>query len=222
MLTIGETLILEPRDNEQDEKYKCRLVEKSEDAIYIDYPINMKSNRTTFLIDGTQLKVSFVSGNSAYLFDSEVLGRVLQEIPMIKLSYPGNQYVMKVQRRQYVRIPTTVDAAIHPLQNEFTPFTTITEDISAGGSLLLMNPQAKGIQPEMNVIAVFVLPMQNGEYHYMKLPSKVIRMIEDEETGKTLFSLHFLNVSSSQRQMLLRFSFDRQLARKKKGIDYSE
>ena len=31
MLTIGETLILEPRDNEQDEKYKCTIVEKSED-----------------------------------------------------------------------------------------------------------------------------------------------------------------------------------------------
>ncbi|WP_338470113.1 flagellar brake protein [Niallia sp. XMNu-256] len=57
MLTIGDTLILEPRDNEHSEKYKCRLVEKSDGIIYIDYPINMKTNQTTFLVDGTQLKV---------------------------------------------------------------------------------------------------------------------------------------------------------------------
>ena len=74
-----------------------------------------------------------------------MLGRVLQVNPDDQIiAYPGNQTLIKVQRRQYVRIPTTVDAAIHPLENEFTPFTTITEDISAGGTLLSMNPQAKG------------------------------------------------------------------------------
>lgn len=218
MLTIGETLILEPIENEQFEKYKCRLVEKDENVIYIDYPINMKNNRTIFLLDGTQLKVSFVTENSAYIFNSEVLGRVLQEIPMIKLSYPGNQYVMKVQRRQYVRIPTAVDVAIHPLENEFSPFTTTTEDISAGGSLVLLRGQVQEIYQGMDVMAVFVLPMQNGEYHYLKLKSKVIRMMDQEKTGKTLFSIHFMDVSPIQRQILLRFSFDRQLAMKKKGI----
>ncbi|WP_428908954.1 flagellar brake protein [Niallia sp. Krafla_26] len=218
MLTIGETLILEPRDNEQSEKYRCRLVEKSENVIFIDYPINLKTNRTTFLVDGTQLKVSFVSGNSAYLFNTEVLGRVLQGIPMIKLSFPGNQYVMKVQRRQFVRISTAVDVAIHSLQNEFPPFTTVTEDISAGGSLLFLNQDNINMKPGMIVMALFVLPMQDGEYHYLKLKSKVIRKLKHEEMGKTLFSLQFMNVSAIDRQTLLRFTFDRELALKKKEL----
>ena len=221
MLTIGETLILEPRYNEVLEQYKCRVVERNDHIFYIDYPINMKTNRTTFLVDGTQLKVSFVSGNSAYMFESEVLGRELRGIPMIKLSFPGDQYIIKIQRRQYVRIHTSVDVAIHPLQNEFKPFTTTTEDISAGGSLVLLNHHEE-IKQGMNVMAVFVLPMQNGEYHYMKLKSKVIRIIHNEETGQSFFSLNFMNVSPIERQQLLRFSFDCQLALKKKGLEMNE
>ncbi|WP_338470112.1 PilZ domain-containing protein [Niallia sp. XMNu-256] len=156
------------------------------------------------------------------MFNTEVLGRVLQGIPMIKLRYPGDSFVIKIQRRQYVRVPAVVDVAIHPVQDEFLPFTTITEDISAGGSLLLLDQQAHPVQQGADVVAVFILPFQDGEYHYLKLRSKIIRRINEDETGRSLFSLQFLNVTSIERQTLLRFTFDRQLAMKKKGIDYNE
>jgi c-di-GMP-binding flagellar brake protein YcgR len=218
MLTIGETLTLEPRNNSKAEQYKCRLVERNSHELFIDYPINLKTDRTVFLIDGTQLRVSFVSGHSAYSFEAEVVGRVIRGIPMIKLSFPGDSYILKVQRRMYVRIETAVDVAIHPLQNEFTPFASITKDISAGGSLILLNHD-KGIKQGLNVLAVFVLPLENGEYHYLKIMSTVVRVIKNEESGQLLFSLNFMNVSPIERQNLLRFSFDRQLAMKKKGLE---
>ena len=218
MLTIGEALNLEPRDNPKLEQYKCRLVEKNSHELFIDYPINLKTGRTVFLIDGTQLRISFVSGYSAYSFEAEVVGRLKRGIPMIKLSYPGDSYILKVQRRMYVRIETAVDVAIHPLQNEIPPFTSITKDISAGGSLILLN-QDEGIKQGHSVLAVFVLPMENGSYHYLKIKSSVVRVIKSAESGQTLFSLKFLNVSPIERQALLRFSFVRQLAMKKKGLE---
>ena len=55
---------------------------------------------------------------------------------MMKLHYPGDEYVMKIQRRQYVRVETAVDIAIHPYNGEFVPFTAVTDDISAGGALV--------------------------------------------------------------------------------------
>lgn len=218
MLTIGEALILEPRDNLKSEQYKCRLVEKNSHELFIDYPINLKTGRTVFLIDGTQLRGSFVLGHSAFSFEAEVVGRVIRGIPMIKLSFPGDSYILKVQRRRYVRIETAVDVAIHPLQNEFPPFTSITKDISAGGSLILLNHD-EGIKQGHNVLAVFVLPMENGEYHYLKIMSTVVRMLKNKETGQSLFSLNFLDVSPIERQNMLRFSFDRQLAVRKKGLE---
>jgi len=221
MLTIGQQLILEPKYAENPEQYKCRLVERQENLLFIDYPINVNTNKTTFLIDGTQLKVTLMEGNSVYLFETEVLGRHLQGIPMMKLIYPGDEYIIKIQRRQFVRIETMVDVAIHPLHNEFEPFTSITEDISAGGSLVLLN-NPLNINKDMLVRTIFVLPMQNGDYHYINLVSKIVRIHHNKETGKELFSLEFTNVTAQERQLLLRFSFDRQIAMKKKGLEDNE
>lgn len=218
MLTIGSTLIMEPKYANDSVQYKCRLVERNDHILYIDYPINTKTNRTTFLVDGTQMKVSFVDGNSVYLFESEILGREMKEIPMMKLIYPGDEYIFKIQRRQFVRIETAIDVAVHPLHNEFPPFTTVTEDISAGGSLVFSKKGIHLIQG-MKIRTVFVLPMQNGDYHYIDLVSKVIRLLKKEETGQDQFSLQFMDVTPHERQTLLRFTFDRQLAMKKKGLE---
>ncbi|WP_071395611.1 flagellar brake protein [Bacillus tuaregi] len=221
MLTIGNSLILEPKYSDRMETFKCRLVERKGNILYIDYPINVQTNRTTFLVDGTQLRVSFVEGKSGYLFETEILGRMVQGIPMMLLQYPGDDYVIKVQRREFVRIETSVDVAIHPLNSEFYPFTTITEDISAGGALVVFN-HAANIMPGMNIRSVFVLPMQNGDIHYMDLHSKVVRVMKKKGTNQDLFSILFQDVTPFERQQLLRFTFDRQLALKKKGLELSE
>ena len=216
MLTIGNPLVLEPKYANQLEQYKCRLVDRKDNLLYIDYPINVSTNRTTFLIDGTQLKVTFVEGESAYLFETEILGRVKRGIPMMELMYPGDEYVIKIQRRKFVRIETSVDVAIHSLNGEFKPFTTLTEDLSAGGSLVKLRKQ-KSISEGMVIRTIFVLPMQNGDYHYMNLKSKVVRIVK-RENGEGHASLQFVGVTPTETQLLLRFSFDRQLAMKKKGL----
>jgi len=215
MITIGNLLTLELKYPEQTERYKCRLVEKKGNILYIDYPKNVETNKTTFLIDGTQLRVSFLEGKSVYSFDTEILGRIVQGIPMVKLFYPGHENVIKIQRRKFVRIDTAVDVAIHPFNYEFQPFTTITKDFSAGGALAVLN-QLVHMKPGMNIKSVFVLPMQNGEIHYMDLESKVVRVAKKENTKQDLFSILFSEVTPQQRQQLLRFTFDRQMALKKR------
>lgn len=218
MIKIGEVLILELKYSDKSEKYKCKLVERKGSNLYIDYPINLETKKTAFLLDGTQLKVTFIAADgSVYLFESEVLGRVKLKIPMMVISYPGNEHLMKVQRRQFVRIETSVDIAVHPLRDEFTPFVSVTEDISAGGAAIIAGKSCS-LKANRQIHTYFVLPMQNGESHYLKLKSKVIR-ISEICNGKSLISVQFLDVSPQDRQLLLRFCFDRQLAMKKKGLE---
>jgi c-di-GMP-binding flagellar brake protein YcgR len=217
MISIGDVLTLEPKYSDLVERYKCKLVEQKGNDLYIDYPINLKTNRTVFLLDGTQLKVSFVaSDGSVYLFDTEVKGRAKQNIPMLILTFPGKEHLIKIQRRQFVRVETPMDIAIHPTNSEFKPFTGITEDISAGGAAVLVPPNIN-IQAGMVINTYFVLPMQNGDYHYLRLNCKVIRVIERNQSRNKV-SLQFLDLTSNQRQHILRFSFERQLALKKKSI----
>lgn len=218
MINIGDGLLLEPKYSDKMERYKCKLVEKIGDNLYIDYPINLETNRTVFLIDGTQLKISFVaSDGSVYLFECEVLKRVKSNIPMIVLSYPGNEQLIRVQRRQFVRVETAVDVAVHPTQSEFSPFVTVTDDISAGGAAIIV-PKQNLLKENMIINNLIVLPFQNGEIHYLKLNSKLIRLVELSES-KSIISVQFLEISANDRQLLLRFCFERQLALKKKGLE---
>lgn len=218
MINIGDTIILEPKYSSENEKYKCKLVEREGEQLYIDYPVSINTGKTVFLLDGTQLKGSFVGkDNTVYLFETEVKGRSKQTIPMIALSYPGKENLIRVQRRQYVRVDTAVDVAVHPTDGKFSPFVTVTADISAGGAALILPP---GLNIESNTMIDLwlVLPMQSGDYHNLVLRSRVIRVIPGQNGERDKMPIEFMAISESQRQLLIRFSFERQLNLKRKGL----
>jgi c-di-GMP-binding flagellar brake protein YcgR len=217
MIKIGDMIILEHKYSDNYEQYKCKLVERNGNDLYIDYPVNTSTNRTVFLLEGTPLKANFVTDSGlSYFFETEVKGRVKQNIPMVVLSFPGDEHLIKIQRRQYVRVETSVDAAVHSVSGEFAPFTTVTDDISAGGAALLIGKNS-GIKPGMKIECWFVLPLQNGEYDYRKFTGNVVRIIEGQGHMDKA-SVQFVEPSGTDRQMLLRFCFERQLAMKKKGL----
>lgn len=217
MIKIGDIIILEHKYSENLEQYKCKIVEHKGSDLYIDYPVNMNTNRTVFLLEGTPLKANFVTeSGSHYLFDTEVKGRVKQNIPMVVLSYPGKDHLIKIQRRQYVRVETSVDVAVHSINGEFAPFTTVTDDISAGGAALLIGKNSS-LKPGMRIESWFALLMQNGEYEYRKFRGEIVRIIEGPGHMNKA-SVQFVEATGTDRQMLLRFCFERQLAMKKKGL----
>lgn len=217
MIKIGDIIILEHKYSENSEQYKCKLVERKGNDLYIDYPINISTDRTVFLLEGTPLKANFVTeSGSHYYFDTEVKGRVKMNIPMVVLSYPGKEHLIKIQRRQYVRVETPVDVAVHSAKGVFAPFTTITDDISAGGAALLIDKNSE-LKPGIEIECWFALPMQNGEYEYRKFRGEVVRIIEGQGHMNKA-SVQFFETSGIDRQVLLRFCFERQLAMKKKGL----
>ena len=217
MIKIGDHIILEHKYSENFEQYKCKLVERQGNDLYIDYPINTSTNRTVFLLEGTPLKAIFATDSgSQYYFDTEVKGRIKLNIPMVVLSYPGKEHLIKIQRRQYVRVETSVDVAVHSYKGEFPPFTTVTDDISAGGTALIVGKNS-GLKPGMEIESWFVLPMQNGEYEYRKFHGEVVRIIERQGQLNKV-SVEFVELSGPDRQLLMRFCFERQLAMKKKGL----
>ena len=111
-LKIGMQLLLEPIVNERNERFRCKVVEMEAHAFYIDYPINVLTRKTAFLMDGAQFKVTFVDGESSYVFNTEVLGRKNVGIPTISMKQPQSEEMMKMQRREFVRVQTAIDVAI--------------------------------------------------------------------------------------------------------------
>lgn len=49
----------EPTYTERVEKFKCRVVDRQDNMIFIDYPINTATKKIAFLIDGAQFRATF-------------------------------------------------------------------------------------------------------------------------------------------------------------------
>ncbi|USK73268.1 flagellar brake protein [Peribacillus frigoritolerans] len=217
MFKIGDILMLEPKYTPHKEKFNCMVVEMGTGCFYTDFPIDVETGKIAFLMDGTQFNVTFSNEEQAvYVFESEVLGKVKGRIPMMQLLLPEAETFVKIQRRQFVRLDVTLDTAIHPEHSEFTPFRTLTEDISAGGaSIRLLNGTA--IQSVSQLYLWMALTLKSGEIHYLRLKSKVIRVTEKEH-GNMLLHVQFLEPSKNDIQTLMRFIFEKQVDLKKKGL----
>ncbi len=212
-LKIGTNLLLEPTFTSKAEKFRCKVVDQDSLAIYIDYPVDHTTNKSIILTDGTQLKATFVEESKAvYAFPTEVVGRKLGQIPMIKLSIPDESDIVKIQRRNYVRIEHPVDIAIH-YQEEKYQF--VTDDISAGGVAVIINEEIN-FKDGDDVSVIIPLSFVNGDMKYIFSEAKVVRIWD--KNGITIASLEFVDADDVDKQHIVRFSFERQLLLRKKGI----
>lgn len=209
-LKIGTALSLEPTTVNRDEKFHCKVIEVKDNIIYIDYPKNVETKKTVFLVSGSQFRVSFTTdGKESYEFNTEVLGRKPGNIPTILLACPPKEEFIKIQRRQFVRIETPADVAIE-YNGECYQF--ITEDISAGGLAIQLKKEVPFEDGEILNLTI-VLPFNNGEIHYVQTTAKLIRKFNKGEIR--IASLQLTDTDDIDKQYIVRYCFERQLMLRK-------
>jgi len=217
VVNIGAVLMLEIL-NGKKERLKCKLLDRMDGKLFIDFPVNEETGKTTFLHNNTELLVTFVNENDqVFRFKTKVIGKFRDNIPMVILKEPKKEEFKQVQRRQFVRVETSIDVAIHPFNHEFDPFCTVTEDISGGGAAILF-PEKTTLPVGMEVMAWVVLPFEDGTIEYLRLHAEVVRVSEVSNSNIQKASLKFLNVDNNSLQHIIRFCFETQLQHKKKGI----
>jgi c-di-GMP-binding flagellar brake protein YcgR len=213
-LKIGTILTLEPTYTERVEKFRCRVVEQGENIIYIDYPVNVVTKKTSFLVDGAQFRVTFMAeSKQGFAFNTEVLGRKGGTVPMIILSCPSPEEFLKIQRREYVRVETKVDVSIE-YDGRFTPL--VTEDLSAGGLAVILSRPVNFREGD-EVKLTIVLPYSNGDIKYVQTSAVIVRIFEKGEIR--LASIQFTNTDDIDKQHIVRLCFERQLQLRKKELN---
>lgn len=206
LLTIGTIIVIDKDYTEDGEKYKSKVIDSGEDFVMIDYPTNIETGRTAFFIDGTQLMVTFTSDTKiSYAFRTEVVGRLNKGVPMLKLTYPGDEDLIKIQRREFVRVGSPIDVAVE-IGGLYTQY--VAEDISAGGIALNLHNQSEIKENDLLALTI-VLPFLNKEIKYIKAETNVVRIWEKD--GRTIASLKFEEIPETARQYIMRFCFERQL-----------
>lgn len=206
LLSIGTIIVIDKDFTKDSEKFKSKVVDIGDGFVMIDYPTHIETGRTAFFMDGTQLNVTFINSSKiSYAFRTEVGGRLNQEIPMIKLSYPGDDQLIKIQRREFVRVESAIDIAVEK-DGLFTQY--VAADLSAGGVALSLEKPDAFIKDELLSLTI-VLPFMNHEIKYVKADARVIRVWEKED--KLIASLQFETINQIERQYVIRFCFERQL-----------
>ncbi len=206
LLSIGTIIVIDKDFTKDGEKFKSKVVDIGDGFVMIDYPTHIETGRTAFFMDGTQLHVTFInSSKMSYAFSTEVGGRLNKGIPMIKLSYPGDDQLIKIQRREFLRVESAIDIAVEK-DGLFTQY--VAADLSAGGvALTLKKPDAFKIDELLSL--TIVLPFMNHEIKYVKADARVTRVWEKED--KLIASLQFETINQIERQYVIRFCFERQL-----------
>ncbi|MGJ9456834.1 flagellar brake protein [Oceanobacillus sp. CF4.6] len=218
-MKIGKVLNLEVRDSRTGivHEYYCKIIEKNKNYLMIDYPIHAQTKKTAFFPIGTLLSASFIGNDQAvYQFSSEIAARIKMNIPALAIHIPDQTDIKRIQRREYVRIETTVDVAVHSKDNQFPPFVTLTSDISGGGLAIITE---KNIELEIGLKADLWLPlqMQNAEYYYIYGQAEIV-YIRDMNSRVNLISLKFISISKQDRQRIVRFCFEKQREARQKEL----
>lgn len=215
MLKIGSTLQLEYRTKvNKRETYKSRIIDLTDKLLCIDPPINEKTRKTVYFQPDTVLKVMIFDGSKVYRFISKVIERRSGQLPMLILEIPNENEFSQIQRRNFVRIETNLDIAIHSDNDTFLPFTTLTADIGGGGVQVIL--------PDEHLLTIgdllelyIVLPFQSGKRHFVKVKGEVVRIFEDKHTNKTKASFSFINLTDKMREPIIRYCFEQELKLRK-------
>ncbi len=153
-----------------------------------------------------------------FAFDTEIVGGMKGNIPVLSIKDLGNEKYMRIQRRNYVRVETSVDTAVHPVKSEFHPFTTVTLDLSGGGCAMII-PEGQTFPEKGEVNLYLILHMQSGDSVYVKVLCKIVRVHRPKAEAKRRASLQFLNIDERDQQKVVRYCFERQLTLRRKSED---
>ncbi|MEN2464822.1 PilZ domain-containing protein [Ornithinibacillus sp. FSL M8-0202] len=200
------------------EKYRCKIVDKNSNYLYVDYPVHIQTKRTNagFKIGDIMYAEYNGEDQSVYRFKTEVIDKQRGKIPTLALVIPEKDQIERIQRRQYVRVEAATDVAVHSMEKNFPPFTTVTVDISGGG-LSVIIPKGTSIMEQEKVTLYLVLHMHSGEYSYLELSGEVVRIIHQEHTAN-IASIKLHALSEQDKQSIVRYCFEKQREARQKEI----
>lgn len=196
----------------EGDAFKSKVIAREDTKLLIDYPVNIETKRTAFLMDETMIEASFTTegaNKQTYMFTSTVLGRVKDQVPLLVIHYPGDKQLQKLQRRAFVRVDALLDIALkHPTGN----YPVVTKDISAGG-LAFYLPKNLQLEAEERIPMIIVLPVNDQENEYVNVEARVVR------TEDGIGFMEYTDITSIQRQQLVQFCFRRQLKMKRSEVE---
>ncbi|MED1944396.1 flagellar brake domain-containing protein [Brevibacillus formosus] len=220
---IGQTIRLNFTSSSEEmelQTFKSRVADLKDDVASIELPTSENTGRTGLFQPGTECLVWYVGEDgSRYEFRSAIVGRQNNHIPVLLLQLPDKEEIVRTQRRNYLRIDTTLDIAIKlddPIRRYH--FLARTLDISGGG-LSFSCEETYHLKEKDNLHVWISLPSKSGQVQHAFVVMEIVRQKPAEEKGlHQWISGKFTQISEQDRAKVVRACYERQLELRKKGV----
>lgn len=202
---------------ENGETYTATIQDTKSDYIMISMPVS--ENKYFTMHKGSIIEFYMASGNEIVKFQSEVLGKKVENhVQMAVISTPV--FVEKIQRREYFRLPVSLDSKIYMLPND-KEYTNIKDvpigyysrmkdgiivDISGGGIKAAVKEQ---MMKGHCAIVSMKIPDE------LTLLCKIVWVEKDTRNRNYKVALKFEEISERERDKIIKFIFEKMRSQSK-------
>jgi len=195
--------------------YRSKIIDRTEKELMIDYPVDIGQYVNLPILPEQTINIEYLKKGNVFTFNAKVKRINRSPILSFVIDIPEQGTIQKIQRREYVRINTDVNIAVHSLHQSFEPFSTVTQDISGGGAAIITPHHLTLNQGEL-VLLYIVLKSSYSDFEYIKTKAEIIRTMTLNEVRSTSVKFDFFD--ERDRQKIIKFCFEIQREKLKKQV----
>ncbi|WP_169797570.1 flagellar brake protein [Neobacillus fumarioli] len=195
----------------QDLLWKSMVAEIGDEELFISFPMDHTING--LLQNGTILQVSYTANESKYTFTSEIIGRKIETIPLLRLKKPLETQIAKIQQRENFRVNANLRLILQEREVR-------TLNISAGGLLCSCHMDLPLVEREEVSGTIFVPNVTNNEASPLSFKGEITRIHLIKELDRQNVAVKFIRLDPQDQKKIVQFCFEkqRQLRMKERGL----
>lgn len=209
-LKINQLIEITAMDASEEMKFlPSRIEEIDEDYLYISPP--MLRGEILPLRVGEQLRINFALEDQYYQFNTAVIGRINNPIPLLIVLKPDK--IKQIQRRQWVRLPVRLPICFQSEQPDAPVYKGETIDISGGGALFKSDRAF-----ERGQMLNIVLELPDREPVCCK--STVLRVVKEYKAKEEYCKIvvEYDDINDGQRDRIMNYIFEKQREWIRRGL----
>ncbi|MEW5953960.1 MAG: flagellar brake domain-containing protein [Bacillota bacterium] len=197
--------------NDSSGWYTSQIQDLDQDSIYITLPYSQALPLILQVED--QVQVSFAAEGASFRFLTRVTGLKNEQISLYRLARPLE--IVRVQMRDYVRIPVCLDVEYGSCADQEEPvefIKTCTRNLSAGGLKLVARTD---LTPGAKLCLRFSLEVEQTRLEY-NVRGQVVRVCSEEIGGQLIKTagIKFINLRRVDQDKITRYVFIRMAKQK--------
>lgn len=203
----------------EDDVFKSLVQSVDNNIFTIQLPT--KGHERLILQQGDQVEVSYIFDGGRIMFESTVVGRLLEEsVPLYKLAIP--QEAKRIQLRQHVRLDIALEISYQKVTKDEDNKLIIddkkkralTRDISGGGLQFIAREQ---LESGSLVLINLDLAGWNKKDMNFSILSVIKRVIGFQQNGRTRWTTGaaFIDIDSRDQDTIISFVFKKMIERRR-------